>query len=165
VVTFRDEGLNSRFVQNDTSGICFVGLRSNMPALIAGQVVEIEGVTSPGACAPIILPGSIKVVGEGNLPDDSGAFDALRSGSDVVVSGICLIERGSGWRGGGDWRARSFRLLLRSPADVVVLRAPPIWRQFGIRPTLSVLLAVVVLLLLWIVLLYRRMAARRAPRV
>jgi hypothetical protein len=69
VVTFCDEGLNSRFVQDETAGIYFLGLNTNMPALTAGQMVEIEGVTSPGAYAPIIVSSSIRVVGEGNLPD------------------------------------------------------------------------------------------------
>jgi hypothetical protein len=89
-------------------------------------------------------------------------FDALKDGSDVFVTGICLIERGSGWRGGGDWRAKSFRLLLRSPADVVVQSAPPIWMHFGIWPTISVLLAVILIMLLWIVVLYRRLKVHHA---
>ena len=83
-------------------------------------------------------------------------FDALKSGSDVLVTGICLIERGSGWRGGAEWRAKSFRLLLRSPADVVVQSAPLIWMQFDIWPAIGVLLAVILIMLLWIVVLYRR---------
>jgi hypothetical protein len=92
-------------------------------------------------------------------------FDALKNGSDVLLTGICLIERGSGWRGGEDWRAKSFRLLLRSPADVVVQSAPPIWIQFGIWPIISVLLAVILVALLWIVVLHRRIEAHRAQKV
>jgi hypothetical protein len=69
VVTYCDEGLNSRFVQDNTASIYFRDLNTNMPALTAGQMVEIEGVTSPGEYAPILVPNSIKVVGEGNLPD------------------------------------------------------------------------------------------------
>ncbi len=69
VMTFCEEGLNSRFVQDDTAGIYFRALNTNMPALTAGQRVEIEGVTSPGEYAPVIIPGSIKVIGEANLPD------------------------------------------------------------------------------------------------
>ena len=69
VVTFCEEGLNSRFVQDDTAGIYFRALNTNMPDLTAGQRVEIEGVTSPGEYAPVIIPRSIKVIGEGNLPD------------------------------------------------------------------------------------------------
>ena len=69
MVTFCEEGLNSRFVQDDTAGIYFRALNTNMPDLTAGQMVEIEGVTSPGEYAPVIIPGSIQVIGETNLPD------------------------------------------------------------------------------------------------
>jgi PAS domain S-box-containing protein len=54
-------------------------------------------------------------------------FAAVQNGSEVSVVGICLIERGSSWRAGESWRAKSFRLLLRSPQDVVVLHLPPWW--------------------------------------
>jgi hypothetical protein len=83
-------------------------------------------------------------------------FDALKDGSDVLVSGICLLERGSGWRGGQDWRAKSFRLLLRSPADVAVQSAPLIGTQFDFWISTSVLLAVILIMLLWILVLHRR---------
>jgi hypothetical protein len=83
-------------------------------------------------------------------------LNTFKNGSDVLATGICLIERGSGWRGGENWRAKSFRLLLRSPADVVVQSAPSIWMQFDVRLTISVLLAVILIMLLWILTLYRR---------
>jgi hypothetical protein len=66
------------------------------------------------------------------------------------------MERGSGWRGGEDWRAKSFRLLLRSPADVVVQNTPPILTQFDPRLILSVLVAVILLMFLWVFTLSRR---------
>ena len=89
-------------------------------------------------------------------------FDALKNGSDVLLTGICLIERGSGWRGGEDWRAKSFRLLLRSPGDVVVQSTPLIGMSVNVWPAIGVLLAVILVMLLWIVVLYRRIKANRA---
>ncbi len=47
--------------------------------------------------------------------------------SRVAVTGICRVEPGSDWLPARDWHAKSFRLLLRSPADIVVLAAPPWW--------------------------------------
>ena len=67
VVTFYDEGLYSRFIQDETAGI-YLREMTNMPALSPGQMVEVEGMTSPGEYAPIIVPNSVKVIGEGNLP-------------------------------------------------------------------------------------------------
>jgi two-component system CheB/CheR fusion protein len=43
------------------------------------------------------------------------------------VTGVCVLEPGSDWQAGEAWRAKSFRLLLRSPADITMLRAPPWW--------------------------------------
>ena len=52
-------------------------------------------------------------------------FSPAQIGSEVAITGICLIERGSSWRAGESWRAKGFRVLLRSPQDVVILRSPP----------------------------------------
>jgi PAS domain S-box-containing protein len=54
-------------------------------------------------------------------------FTPAQVGSEVAVTGICLIERGSSWRAGESWRAKSFRILLRSPGDVAILRSSPWW--------------------------------------
>jgi hypothetical protein len=94
-------------------------------------------------------------------PEKGAGMDTLKNGSDVLVNGICLIERGSGWRGGGDWRAKSFRLLLRSPADVEIQNDPPILVQSNIWPTISALVAIILIMLLWIVALYRRIRVQR----
>ena len=66
-MTFFDQGLHFRFVQDETAGIYFREM-TNMPALKTGPAIEIEGVTRPGEYAPIIVPNSVKVVGAGNLP-------------------------------------------------------------------------------------------------
>jgi hypothetical protein len=62
----------------------------------------------------------------------------------ISVAGICLIERGTSWRAGEGWRAKSFRLLLRSPQDIVVLKTPSILEQWGAMWIVG-LLAVVIL--------------------
>ena len=64
-------------------------------------------------------------------------FSHAQIGSEVAVTGICLIERGSSWRAGEGWRAKSFRILLRSPGDVTscVLRPGGMCGEFfGWRP-------------------------------
>lgn len=67
VVTFYDDGLYSRFLQDGTAGIYLLE-STNMPALKAGQMVELEGTTAPGEFAPVVMPASVKVVGDGQLP-------------------------------------------------------------------------------------------------
>jgi hypothetical protein len=67
VVTFYDEALYSRFIQDETAGI-YLNELTNGPALLPGQLVEIEGQTGAGEYAPIVIPRSVRVLGEGTLP-------------------------------------------------------------------------------------------------
>lgn len=67
VVTFWRDDFYARFVQDGTAGI-YVGAASNTPPLVPGQLVEVEGITSPGEFAPIIRPMRVRVVGEAPLP-------------------------------------------------------------------------------------------------
>jgi len=60
----------------------------------------------------------------GNHGMDLGS---LENNSRVAVTGICRIEPGSVWLPVPEWRAKSFRLLLRGPGDVEVLAEPPWW--------------------------------------
>ena len=92
VVTFFDESLFSRFVQDATAGIYLRQLQDS-PPLLPGQVVEIEGVTSPGEYAPIIIPTRQQVVGDADLPvAKEASFEQLASGQEdsqfVEVRGI-----------------------------------------------------------------------------
>ena len=72
----------------------------------------------------------------------------LVNGSEVMVTGICLIERGNNWQAGKDWRAKSFRLLLRSPKDIVLVQTPSQWSYemlLGIVGAIEVVILIVIL--------------------
>jgi PAS domain S-box-containing protein len=84
------------------------------------------------------------------------ALASLQNGSRVMVTGVCLVSPGSGWEAGEAWRAKSFRLLLRSPADVVVLRAPPWWNLRRLLWAVGILIVVILLALAWVGILRRR---------
>jgi len=91
VVTFYDDALFSRFIQDETAGIYLN--ETNVPALLAGQLVEVEGFTSPGEYAPIIVPGRVRIMGMAELPAPRPVtFDQLASGKEdsqfVEVAGI-----------------------------------------------------------------------------
>jgi PAS domain S-box-containing protein len=92
VVTFFDESLFSRFVQDATAGI-YLRESTNLPALLPGQLIEVEGVTSPGEYAPIVIPTKVQILGEGQMPTPKAAsFEQLASGQEdsqfVEVRGI-----------------------------------------------------------------------------
>ena len=67
VVTFFNEGFFSHFIQDDTAGI-YVCTSPNLPSLISGQLVEVEGLTGAGEFAPVVLPQKVRVLGEAPLP-------------------------------------------------------------------------------------------------
>jgi hypothetical protein len=91
------------------------------------------------------------------------AFAHAQNGSEVAVTGVCLIERGSGWLAGEGWRAKSFRLLLRSPADVVVLKSPPWWTHGEAIQKVGIVGVGVLAALVLIDILRRRGKPRTTP--
>lgn len=82
VVTFYDSSFYSRFIQDETSGIYLYD--SGLPIrLVPGDLVEVEGTTSPGEYAPIVVPESIKVVGTAPLPEPKRVtYELLASGQN-----------------------------------------------------------------------------------
>ncbi|MGN6552618.1 MAG: hypothetical protein ACTHLW_02650, partial [Verrucomicrobiota bacterium] len=92
VVTFFDETLFSRFIQDETAGI-YLGESTNTPPLLPGQLVEVEGFASPGEYAPIVVPEHVRILDEEKLPAAKPVtFDQLASGKEdsqfVEVVGI-----------------------------------------------------------------------------
>ena len=83
-------------------------------------------------------------------------FNPAQIGSEVAVTGICLIERGSSWRAGEGWRAKSFRILLRSPGDVAILRSPPWWNVRRVLWMAAALGFIALAASAWVAVLRRR---------
>ncbi|HEX4782757.1 MAG TPA: sensor histidine kinase [Candidatus Sulfotelmatobacter sp.] len=70
----------------------------------------------------------------------------------VQVSGICLV------RSGGLWHIpQSFRMLLRSPQDLVVLATPSWWNSRHILWLLGVTGGILLAVIVWVVVLGRRL--------
>ena len=77
--------------------------------------------------------------------------------SVVRITGICLV------RSGGLWSIpQSFRVLLRSPQDVVVLRAPSWWNLRHTLWVLGITLGALLIVVAWIVVLGRRLREQMA---
>lgn len=91
-------------------------------------------------------------------PDAEAALASLQNHSRLRLTGVCRIEVGDDWRAGPAWRAKSFRILLRSPADVQVLSLPPWWTLTRLLWAVGVLVAVVVVSLSWAALLRRKVS-------
>ena len=212
-VVYHEPG-SALFIQDEKEGV-YCKTRERTP-LNAGDRVEVLGFPAKGEYTPVLQDAIYRKIGQGALPaaatmdvdgvlagthdcrliqltakllertergrerflvleQDGFIFNAylgqhiasglgfapMHSGSELSVTGLCLIERGANWRAGESWRANSFRLLLRSPADVVVQKAPPWWVQWGFERIIGILAIVILAALLWISVLHRRLEAHR----
>jgi PAS domain S-box-containing protein len=83
-------------------------------------------------------------------------LERLQKGSKVSVTGVCVVEAGEDWHYGEDWRAASFRILMRAPSDIVVLQEPPWWTLSRLLWAIALLLAVVLGAFAWVAFLRRR---------
>lgn len=87
---------------------------------------------------------------------------AIQNGSLVSVTGICLIERGSNWQAGSEWRAKSFRLLLRSARDIAVVESPPWWTLERVLWFSGALGLIALIALAWVGILRREVSQKTA---
>ena len=92
------------------------------------------------------------VIFDATLPPGFSADAAIRLNSIVRVTGICLV------RSGGLWRIpESLGILLRSPQDMIVLRAPSWWNLRHTAWLLVITVGVLLVVTAWVVLLGRRL--------
>lgn len=83
--------LPTLFVSDGTNGI-FVRIATNQ-VFSQGQLLDIDGVSDGGRFSPVIVPSSLRVVGEGELPPPRDvSFQRIASGAEdsqwVRVAGI-----------------------------------------------------------------------------
>ncbi|NOS69776.1 MAG: PAS domain S-box protein [Verrucomicrobia bacterium] len=77
------------------------------------------------------------------------ALMKLQTGSRLRLTGVCRIEVGDQWQAGPTWRAKSFRILLRSADDVAVIKLPPWWTLTRLLWAVGILVAAVLAALIW----------------
>ena len=92
----------------------------------------------------------------------AGLLPQLRNDSRLRVTGVCRIEVGEEWRATPDWRAKSFRILMRTPADASVVALPPWWTLRWLLWAVPILMVVVLASLAWVALLHRKVAQQTA---
>ncbi|MDQ5977597.1 MAG: sensor histidine kinase [Verrucomicrobiota bacterium] len=112
-------------------------------------------------------PQRLNLVCEGALvpaefpdPVDHAFLAGLRPGSELQVSGICQLTF-SDSRPVVEWpQPVALRLLVRSPADVVVVNAASFWTPARLQLALGISLLVLLAVLAWVVLLRRQVTLR-----
>jgi signal transduction histidine kinase/ActR/RegA family two-component response regulator len=84
------------------------------------------------------------------------AVAALSEGAEVRLTGICLVESDYTASRSIAPKPTTFRLLIRKPEDIQVLRGPSWWTRRHIIAVLAVLFASVLGSMAWVVLLRRK---------
>jgi signal transduction histidine kinase len=94
VVTFCSRDISSCFVEDATAGIYVTFPLNLWPTnLEPGQAVDVEGATSPGEYAPVVVVQRLTVTGRAQLPSpQSVSYDQLASGAEdsqfVEIGGV-----------------------------------------------------------------------------
>ncbi len=86
-------------------------------------------------------------------------FTGLKNGSRILVTGVCRIDPGE-WAAGENWRAKSFRLDLRSIGDVQVLELPSWWTLPHVLWLAAAVVVVALVAVIWVMVLRRQVAER-----
>jgi signal transduction histidine kinase len=94
----------------------------------------------------------------------AAALQALLPGSDLEVTGICIVRLNMKWPAISLPLPQDFSLLLRGPEDLRVLRSPSWWTPARLGTALGITAVLLVLALVWVQTL-RRLVAERNLRL
>jgi signal transduction histidine kinase/DNA-binding response OmpR family regulator len=125
---------------------------------VEGRLIGVEQADKE----PALVVSSGSVVFPAMLPDDglSQSLPAWKEGSKLRLTGICAVQADSRRTimGEGATHARSFRVMLRSPADVTVLETPSWWTAGHTLGVLGLVFAVTLAVLGWVLVLRHRVS-------
>lgn len=89
-------------------------------------------------------------------PSNQDTIASLKNGSVVDVIGICVIQPVENWNPSARSKPESFRVLLRSPQDIVVIKTPPWWTLSRLLWAIGIMAAIICAAVAWAVALKRR---------
>jgi signal transduction histidine kinase len=126
-------------------------------ALVTTQARLLQREQRPDGVTLLLQQGGIFFSATAHAPGSAERLLSVPLNSELRMTGICLV------RSGGLWRLpESFRLLLRTPNDVVVLRAPSWWNLRHTLWLLGIASAVLLAMISWVVVLGRRLREQMA---
>lgn len=135
-------------MRDDPSGYGFSsGRRYDM------ATVRMEGTllqSSHGSDATTLVLNSGKQQFLAVLPGAGGQDIQLREGSRLQITGVCLVTYDQ-FR-----RAQSFRVLLRTPADVAVIARAPWWNSQHAAWVIAIVLASLLVTVTWVSVLRKQ---------
>jgi signal transduction histidine kinase len=81
---------------------------------------------------------------------------SLENGSEIELTGICVLQPIENWNPSVNSRPQSFQLLLRSADDVKLIAAPPWWTLSRLLWAVGIMSVTLLAGLTWVVVLDRR---------
>ncbi|MBB5057192.1 diguanylate cyclase (GGDEF)-like protein [Granulicella aggregans] len=137
-----------------------VDAETALQSSFGSELIEVDAELigrNPAAADTTLILSSGGFVFEAILPRslDGDASKALRIGSRLRVTGICSIQIDDqrSARQGGPAARKSFRILMRSPGDVLLLSAPSWWTPSHTLIVLTAILTATLLVLGWVIVL------------
>ena len=125
---------------------------------IEGRLIGLDR----AARDPALVLSSGNIVFPAVLPNEgpSHSIPEWKEGSKLRIVGICTVQADpkATIMGEGSTRAESFRVLLRSTADVTVLEAPSWWTASHALVVLGLVFAVTLAVVGWVLVLRHRVA-------
>jgi len=133
----------------------FIHPEEALKGAVDSQLVTIEGrlldqVSDANGTVLLLRSGQYVFSADIAAQTPFPALRALQNGSLLRLTGVCRIEVGDQWRGVAEWRAKSFRILLRSPADIAILKLPPWWTLARMLWAVGILVVLVCGALIWV---------------
>ncbi|MBM3861473.1 MAG: sensor histidine kinase [Verrucomicrobia bacterium] len=118
----------------------------------------LEAVREPSEWTLVMQAGNQVFQARAPRPELDSSLRALRTGSQLRLTGVARVKEPVFPPAGVQTQARSFDVLLRDVADVTVLSAPSWWTAERLGIALLAALALLVAALGWATLLRRRVA-------
>ena len=121
---------------------------------IQGRLVDLDR----AAKNPTLSLSSGGILFPAVLLSGSSDMPTWRPGSDLRLNGVCLVQIDSSQTVAGEWRPQvtGFRILLRSPQDVVVIKSPSWWTALHAISVLGAVTLATFGVLAWVVVLRKR---------
>jgi len=121
---------------------------------IQGHLVDLDR----AAQNPTLSLSSGGILFPAVLLSGSSDMPAWRPGSDLLLNGVCLVQIDSSQTVPGEWRPQvnGFRILLRTPQDVLVIKSPSWWTALHAMSVLAAVIMASLGILTWVIVLRKR---------
>ena len=145
-----------------------VNAEAALQSSFGSELIEVDAELigrSPATSDTTLILSSGGFVFEAMLPRgmDGAASKALRNGSLLRVTGICSfqIDDQRSLRQGGPASRKSFRIFMRSPGDVLLLKTPSWWTPSHTVIVLTAILTATLLVLGWVIVLTAKLRRQK----